>query len=157
MTRVSLERDISPGSRLLLDSSALLAYLNGGETASPVAALIIDGFIKSGRNVALISAVSVMELLVRPLRHGAGAHHHVLNFIDHTPNLSVVPVDVHVALQAANIRAFLNFKPPDALVAACGIMAQVTCLVTNDTKWKQMETFPRLQFQLCHLEEYVPL
>lgn len=154
MSSRSLESAIAPGHRLLLDSSTLIAYLDGNEAASPAATVVIDDFVKSGRNPAIVSAVSVMEVLVRPLRHGAGVHHHVLNFISHTPNLTVMAVDIHVAQQAATLRAFLNFKPPDALVVASGMLAQVTFHVTNDQTWKRVHGFPNLPLSLCYLGDY---
>lgn len=95
-----------------------------------------------------------MEVVVRPLRHDAGAHHHVLNFINHTPHLEAIPIDVHVAQQAASLRAFMRFKPADALVIACGMLAQVAYLVTNDDKWKQLHAFPNLPLSLCYLGDH---
>ena len=64
----SLEAAIAPGATLVVDTSAILAYLDGTETASAAAAIVFDQFIGTGRNPAILSAISVTEVLVRPLR-----------------------------------------------------------------------------------------
>lgn len=84
----------------------------------------------------------------------AGAHHHVLNFVNHTPHLTTMVIDVPVAHQAAMLRAFKNFKGPDALVIASGMLAQAASLVTNDEKWKRVHSFPNLPLALCHLGDH---
>jgi hypothetical protein len=68
LSRASLERSLPDGDRILIDSSAMIAHLNGGEPASPAATHLIDEMVRSGRNPALVSTVTAMEILVRPLR-----------------------------------------------------------------------------------------
>ena len=47
-----------------------------------------------------------------------------------------LPIDLHVAQEAAALRATHNLKTPDALVIATGIVGQVGHLVTNDKAWR---------------------
>ena len=68
MTVDALETAIAPAASLVVDSSAILASLDGTERVSKAAAVIFDSFIATGRNLAVISAVSVTEALVRPIR-----------------------------------------------------------------------------------------
>ena len=67
MSRSSLEAAVPPNTEILLDTSVVLAYLNASEAASPAATVVIDDFVRTGRNRATISVVSVAEMLVRPL------------------------------------------------------------------------------------------
>src|ERR671938_150453 len=113
MSRAALERKLPAGQRLLLDTSALIAHLDGGEEVSPVATHIVDGPVREGRNPALVSMVSVMEILVLQLR----------------------PVDLPVAEEAARMRAMFGLAAPDALIVATGIANEATQLVTNDRRW----------------------
>ena len=145
------------GDRILLDSSTLIAYLNGGEAASELAAVVIDEFVKRGRNKAVVAMISVMELLVRPLQRGTGPYQHTMNFLTHFPNLELIDIDVHAAHQAANIRAFTDLKPPDALVVATGFVAGVGHLVTNDSRWLTLHTFPHQHIRVCCLKQHVPV
>jgi len=73
MSRSSLEAAIPRGAQILLDASVVLAYFDGREAISPAATLVIDEFVNSGRNPARISAVTVGETLVRPMKAGQAA------------------------------------------------------------------------------------
>lgn len=132
----AVARAIPAGDRLLLDTSALAAYLDASEATHLIATLILDDFIGSGRNTAIISMVTVMEILVRPLRATPPGHHTVLAFIRNHPNLTAVPLDLQMAQDAAFLRAAHRFPPPDALIIATGLAAQVGHLVTNDSDWR---------------------
>lgn len=129
-----LER-IAPGERLLLDSSVLAAYLDGGERTSALAIELLDELVASGRNPAIVSMVSVLETLIRPLRRLPAAHATVLAFYRDFPNLVAAPVDLDVAAEAANLRVAFGLAAPDALIAATGLAAGVALLVTNDRAW----------------------
>src|SRR5215471_10337726 len=69
----TLESSIAAGATLLLDTSAVLAYLSGSEAASRAAASVVDGFVGGGRNPGVVSAITVTEALVRPMRAGSTA------------------------------------------------------------------------------------
>jgi predicted nucleic acid-binding protein len=63
--------------------------------------------------------------------------HAVLAFLEHQPNLAVLPVDLEVARAAARIRAAHRFAPPDALVIGTAIAEGIRHLVTNDYEWRR--------------------
>lgn len=136
MSRSSLLAGIPAGDRLLLDTSVLAAYLDATDATHPIAVCVLKEFVESGRNPALVSMVTVMEILVRPLRQSPPGHHTVLALLRSHPNLAAVPVDIQIAREAATLRATHRFAPPDALIVGTGIAAQVGHLVTNDGTWK---------------------
>lgn len=154
--RVRLERALAAGDRLLLDTTTLAAYFDATEATHPVARYVIDELVASGRNPAVISMVSVMEILVRPLRTSPDGHHTVLAFLRHVPNLEAVPLDVQMAQEAASLRAAHRFSPPDALVIACGIACQVAMLVTNDGDWQRKLAKHAERIGVCVLRDHVP-
>jgi len=133
----SLAEALPAGERILVDSSTLIAYLQGGEPVSPLATLLVDDLVRSGRNPAVVSMVTVMELLVRPHRRSEWHYLHTLDFLTHHPNLRAQPIDLPVAQEAAGIRATYGLPAPDALVVATGIVAQVAFLITNDERWRK--------------------
>jgi hypothetical protein len=90
MTAASLEQAIPEGERLLLDTTALAAYLDATEATHELARHIIDGMVGPGRNPAIVSMITVMEILVRPLRSTPHGHHTILAFIRGQPNLTAV-------------------------------------------------------------------
>lgn len=136
MSRASLLAKIPVGDRLLLDTSVLAAYLDATDATHPVAACVLKELVESGRNPAVVSMITVMEILVRPLRRSPPGHHTLLAFLRSHPNLTAVSVDLQIAQEAATLRATHRFAPPDALIVGTGIAAQVGHLVTNDSLWK---------------------
>ena len=135
MTIASLERALAAGDRLLLDTTALAAYLDATEATHDLARHVIDALVGPGRNPAIVSMITVMEILVRPLRATPSGHHTVMAFLRGQPNLTAVPVDLQIAQDAASLRAAQRFSPPDALIVGTGLATQVGHLVTNDRDW----------------------
>ena len=135
MSRSSLEAAVPPNTEILLDTSVVLAYLNASEAASPAATVVIDDFVRTGRNRATISVVSVAETLVRPFAAGAAALRIVDAFLLHFPNLTVSSIDYAIAREAARLRAQTSLKTPDALIIATALSAGISIVVANDAKW----------------------
>lgn len=156
MTLASLEAAIPEGDFLLLDASALIAYLDGGEPVTPVATHLVDHFVRTGRNRGLVSAVTVMELLVRPLRQTPPAHHVVIDFLRHFPNLIAVDVTFDIAVGAASLRAEHNLLTPDALTVATGVLAGARELVTNDERWDRVLSALPNSVAVCYLTAHLP-
>jgi predicted nucleic acid-binding protein len=157
VSRSSLEHAVPPDTEILLDTSVMLAYLNAGETVSPAATVVIDEFVRSGRNRATISALSVAETLVRPFAAGAAAVALVEGFLLHFPNLAILGVDYETAREAGRLRAVGGLKTPDALVIATALSAGITIVVANDARWASAIAIAAPMFTLCHLDAHVPL
>lgn len=154
MTIASLAQALPAGDRLLLDTTALAAYLDATEETHDLARHVIDVLVGSGRNPAIVSMVTVMEILVRPLRATPPGHHTVMAFIRGQPNLTAVPVDLQVAQDAASLRAAHRFSPPDALIVGTGLAAQVGHLVTNDGEWARKLGGLESRIRVCTLSDH---
>jgi predicted nucleic acid-binding protein len=137
VSRSTLLAKIPAGDRLLLDTTVLAAFLDATDATHPVAVCVLKDLVESGRNPAVVSMITVMEILVRPLRQSPPGHHTVLAFLRSHANLEVVPVDLQIAQEAATLRATHRFTPPDALIVGTGIATQVGHVVTNDGDWKK--------------------
>lgn len=154
MTIASLEQALPAGDRLLLDTTALAAYLDATEETHDLMRHVIDVLVGSGRNPAIVSMITVMEILVRPLRATPPGHHTVMAFIRGQPNLTAVPVDLQVAQDAASLRAAHRFSPPDALIVGTGFAAQVGHLVTNDRDWARKLGGLEARIRVCTLSDH---
>jgi predicted nucleic acid-binding protein len=110
----------------------LVAYVTGTELVSPVATLVLDGLIGTGRNEGVISSLSVGEALVRPAQAGR-AREIALGVLD-MPGLRVRSVDLLVAAEAARIRSVSSLRMPDAVVIATGVLTGCSAIVTNDRR-----------------------
>jgi predicted nucleic acid-binding protein len=130
-----LESAIAPGASLLIDTSAVLAYLVGTEPASPLAEQVLDAFVATGRNPAALSMVTVQEILVRPFRSGSAAVAIAEGFLRHFAEMRLIEVSYDIAREAARVRATTAMRAPDALIVATAIVTGVDVLVTNDLSW----------------------
>jgi predicted nucleic acid-binding protein len=136
VSEASLLRKVHQGDRLLLDTTVLAAYFDRTDLTHPVARYVLDELVATGRNPAVVSMITVMEILVRPLRASPPGHHTVLAFLRVHANLDCIEVDLQVAQEAAHLRAAERFAPPDALIVATGLACQVSRIITNDHDWK---------------------
>lgn len=157
MSRASLERAVQKGERVLLDTSSLISYLGEPDAVTPVATHVIDEWVRSGRNQAIVSMLTAMGLLVGPLAVGPGEDYlHVIDFLQRFPNLKAQPVDLAVAQEAASLRATHKFRTPDALVIGTGVVTQVAHLVTNDEAWKKKLATIGARVTVCYLKDHLP-
>jgi predicted nucleic acid-binding protein len=155
LRRAALAKGIPAGDRLLLDTSVLIAYFEPSDATHELAKALIDDFIRSGRNAAIVSAVTAMEVLVRPLRVAPAGAIHVHDFLTHTPNLTLVSVDLSVAREAASLRAAYSFKTPDALIIATGIVSAVGHLATNDAAWSRTFATMSGRIKVAEIRDYL--
>jgi predicted nucleic acid-binding protein len=155
LNKRGFEKRIPAGDRVLIDTSVLIAYFEPNDATHALATLLVDDFVRNGRNVAVISPISAMEVLVRPLRVAPRGAVHVHDFLIHTPNLKLLPIDLHVAQEAASLRATHNFKSPDALVIATGFVGQVGHLVTNDADWQRKLAPMTSRIRVAELQDYL--
>lgn len=156
MTQASLETAIPSGSTILLDTSAILAYLSGAEVASPAAAIVLDRFVAAGRNHAVVSAITVTEALVRPFRAASAAALRTIDdFLHHFPNLTVESVTFEIAREAARIRAATACPTPDAIILATCQVVGAAVAVANDARWARAIARAELALALCRLDEHL--
>jgi predicted nucleic acid-binding protein len=130
---------------------------DSSEAAHPVARHVLDSFVATGRNSAVVSMVTMMELLVRPLRADPPRHHTVLSFVKHHPSLKTVALDLQMAQEAAALRATFRLRPSDALVIGTAIACPVGCLVTNECEWSAKLSPIRDRIGVLLLSDYLPL
>lgn len=155
MTTPVLEQAIPAGATILLDTSAILAYLSGAEPTSAAAAVILDRMVATGRNPAVLSAVTVTEALVRPIRSGSEqAVHLVEAFLEHFPNLRVEPVTMEIARRAASIRAATAAPTPDALILATGVVAGASIAIANEIGWARVIERADLVLTMVRLDDH---
>ena len=164
MTRASLEAAVPSGRSILVDTSVVLAYLNGSEVASEAAAVVFDEFVAAGRNPGILSVLTATETLVRPFRAGSAAVVTAEGFLGHFPGLRLVDTGYDVAREAARLRAASappgerpKLRTPDAIVVATALTADVDILVTNDAGLRAILAQLLPTFAVCHLEDHVPI
>ncbi|MGH7867381.1 MAG: type II toxin-antitoxin system VapC family toxin [Candidatus Dormibacteraceae bacterium] len=142
--------------RVFLDRSTLLAFHSPPELTHPLAKHLLDRIADDQDPVrGYFSAVSASEVLVRPLRAGVQEYNFMHDVLTRFPNLTILPVDLSVALQAATLRAATSIRLPDALIVASGLLASCEVIVSNDAQWRRRlaPLFPN--FRWLQLGDYV--
>ena len=152
MTPAALDAAIPAGATILLDTSAVLAYLSGAELASAAATSVIDGLVATGRNPAVVSAITVTEALVRPMRATSStAIRLVDDFLLRFPHLRIDPVTIAVAREAARIRATTAARTPEALILATAALAPAPIVVCSDASWPSLAKRAQLEARVVVL------
>lgn len=124
---------------IALDTSPWIYHLEDHPRFRFLTAELLEA-VHSGRCQAVISEITLLELLVRPLQlenQDVADEYEIL--LEHFPNLTIVPVTRNVSLKAAWIRARYGLRVPDAIIIATGILHRATLAITNDRKWKAVE------------------
>ena len=153
MSRAALEAAIPEGETVLLDTSAILAYLSGAERVSAVSAVLIDELVASGRNPAVVSAITVCEVLIRPNRAGSASGVRLVDdFLTQFPNLRVEPVTIEIARLGARIRGLTAGPTPDALILATAVAAGAGTAIGNDAGWPGVIERANLELRVVVLD-----
>jgi len=129
---------IPKGSRILLDTVALIYFLEENERYSKSAEKIFSR-IESGQLQGVIASLVFAELLVPLYRSGdpqaaTGLSNRLRNF----RNLEVIPLTTEISMGAARLRADYGLRTPDAIHAATAISTQSTGILTNDKRLKML-------------------
>ena len=120
------------GQTVGLDTSPLIFYIeehaNYIDPLEQFFAALDEGMFR-----VVTSTVTLLEVLVHPLRRGDEALAHRYNdILLSSPNISTLPVTYLTAQEAAELRARHNLRTPDAIQLAIAIREGATTLLTND-------------------------
>ena len=115
-----------------LDTNIFIYHLEAHPRYQPLTQELLAG-IQAGRQEAITSTVTVMELTVRPWQVGRTAVAREYEaLLVHFPHLTLADVTRDVARRAAQLRARYRLRPADALQAATALVNGATAFVTND-------------------------
>lgn len=156
VTGHNLDTALGSAQRLLVDTTTLIAFLNAAEHAHPLARHVMSRIESDADPIyAYYSVITAAELLVRPLRASVTDLTYIHTFLTGFPHLSPLPIDMQVALQAANIRATTNIRLPDAMIVASGLLAGCEAIICNDKQWKNRLAPLFTAFRWIYLGDYV--
>jgi predicted nucleic acid-binding protein len=100
--------------------------------------------IDSGKVTAVTSGITLLEVLVMPLRAGnRPLAERYRELLTRSRGLELVPVDEAVLVAAAQLRAaYQRLRTPDALQLGTALVTGCTTFVTND---RELPTVPGLR------------
>jgi predicted nucleic acid-binding protein len=122
------------GERVYLDTNVFIYAIEGYPEFVDELNEFFDS-IDAGNLRAFTSELTLAEVLVRPLMDGnleiQTAYQQALQSSE---GLEVVPVSREVLIEAARLRAVVNFRLPDAIHGATAILTGCETFLTNDRR-----------------------
>jgi predicted nucleic acid-binding protein len=95
--------------------------------------------VSTGQITVVTSELSLLEVLVRPLKVGDATTAILFRTVlRHTPDVQMVPITQTVLEEAANLRATLGLRTPDAIHLATALLNGCALLVTNDRAFRRV-------------------
>lgn len=156
MASSDLDAALGATERILLDTTVLIAFHSAHEAAHSLADHLLRRIEReAGQLHGYYSSISASEILIRPIRTGRAEYVHMYAFLTNFPHLDVIPADLAIAVEAANVRAITRVGLADAFIIATGIFCGCEAIVSNDEQWKrQLEPlFPA--FRWLYLGDYL--
>jgi predicted nucleic acid-binding protein len=151
-----LDAALGDAERILLDTSTLIAYHNPHEPVHALARHVMGRVASDDDPLrAYYSTISAAELLVRPMRIHAAEVTHMQAFLTGYPHLHILPADLAVAAQAANVRAITRLNLADAFIIATGLVHGCEAIVSNDEQWRRHLAPLFSQFRWIYLGDYL--
>ena len=136
-----------------LDSSTFIYFIDENPRyISKVEKIFSE--ISEGNILGVSSYLSLLEVLVKPIKEGArDVASQYKNFMLGSSSLKLYPLDDRVAEKAAELRARyygngMKIKTPDAIQIATGILNGADIFITNDKKLKNVK-----EIQVAVLDE----
>ena len=143
---MGLLNDLGRGP-VALDSSIFIYFIEEHPRFLPVVKPIFSS-VAAREVVAVTSSLTLLEVLVRPLRANlptlAAEYEQILTG---SSGITLIPLDLAVLRRAAHLRATRGLKTPDALQLAAALESGCSVFLTNDERIPQVPGLRVLQAQ----------
>ena len=118
---------------IVFDTQVLIGYIEDREPITALLAPLIEG---PDLPIA-ISVVTLAEVLVLPVRNDDLSLVATLRrSISNLPGMTVVPLDVEIAVETALVRGRIGLPLPDAAIIATARVVNSVGLIGNDRRWR---------------------
>ena len=122
------------GKTVFLDTAPLIYFMEGHSPYQAALARLFK-FNDAGGFTFLTTTITLLEVLVKPLREGNTAiAQQYRNILTYAPNIEILDVTTSMAETAARLRATHNLKTPDSIQFAAALEAGADYFLTNDFK-----------------------
>ncbi len=129
-----------PGSGLIYADAQITIYSADGH---PLYAPVCRPLWEPGATTVVTSELTLLEVLVGPLRHDDAALARRRENLWHQPNTRMLPVTREVLREAARLRALhTGLRSPDAIHAATALLHGCMLFVTNDLGFRRVSELP---------------
>ncbi|NJD39664.1 MAG: type II toxin-antitoxin system VapC family toxin [Geobacter sp.] len=138
------------GKTVFIDTAPLIFFIEKNPKYSAIVKPVV-ALIDSGQAKGVTSTITLLEVLVLPLREGnkklADAYRSILLS---SKNLETCEISNAISEKAAVLRAKYGFKTPDSIQLATAIMRRADYFLTNDLALKQVK-----EIKVVVLEDFI--
>lgn len=128
---VMLAARIPDGATVLMDTNPIVYWLEGNGLGAPFESIFAD--VEAGRIEAMVTPITVAEVVSGPLRAGKDAlAERYRQAITTSQGFSVRDTNTDIAVLAARLRLRHSLKLPDAIQLATCVQAGCFALITRD-------------------------
>ncbi|MCI0697014.1 PIN domain-containing protein [candidate division KSB1 bacterium] len=140
---MGIEQVLNLHTHWVIDTAPIIYYIEEHPKYLPLADRVFPRLSSASNSIyAFSSILTLTEVLPHPLRqnnHDLAKRYR--DFLLHSRNFVLFPVDEIIAERPAEIRAQYQYRTPDAIQLATGMEHNATLFITND---KRLKNFPDL-------------
>ena len=126
-------------SKIALDTMVFIYHLENNPDYKKTTASILRS-IETGKRQGVTSAITLLELLVKPMQlEEQSIIDNYIFALTTFPNLKLCEVSVNIAISAAKFRAKYRISTPDSIQIATAIIEESDCFITNDQSLNQID------------------
>jgi predicted nucleic acid-binding protein len=150
----TLQRALEGKKHVALDTGIFIAATDAGDARRACAVWLLNS-VERGRFRCTISVINAAELFVGAIAKGPEAGITTQANLRNFPNLTVAPLTLDLATDAADLRAKTGLSLPDAIVIATAIAVSCDALIHGDRDWRRVQTY-RPAFPMVYLGDHCP-
>jgi predicted nucleic acid-binding protein len=131
--------DLKSSDILFLDTAPFIYYFEQHPDYFPALEMMFDRLYETGAQ-AITSIITYIELTTHPARQGKmQLVRKYRDYLTHSENISLFPLDLNIADHAVELRAKHHFKTPDAIQLGTAVACGADFVITNDKDWQRFE------------------
>ena len=139
------------GKFLAFDTSPFIYYIEQHPQYSPITEDLFAA-IHQGNARGMTSVLTLLEVLVQPLRRGrldlAQEYRRILTG---STGITLFPIDPDICELSAKLRSNYHWlRTPDAIQVAAALHNGAELIITNDDRWKRLT-----EIQVVHLGDFL--
>ena len=132
----NIQGKLASAKRICFDSNALIYHLNETKPYAEIVAELLNA-VERGATDGIISVITELEVLVRPLREGTQWDVEQAQAVLEAPGMHVIEMDRGIARRAAEVRAASGVDLADAVIVATALSTGCDAIVGNDERCAQ--------------------
>lgn len=131
--------DLKSDDIVFLDTAPFIYFFEQHPDYFPALESFFARLYETGAQ-AITSIVTYIELTTHPARQGkTKLVRKYRDYLSHSENISLFPLDINIADQVVHLRAKYLFKTPDAIQLGTAVACGADYIITNDRAWQGFE------------------